>query len=207
VGQIRAPSLAEPAWGTYDWWVFRQRLNLEFAVRKQANPRYSLRAFAMFLETDHSTLSKVMKGGRRATVKQIRAIGRRLGMSPEEITVHLAAEHVPGESTAVRQSRLRHWTAEAMAVVSGRVHFEIVRLSRQPKFCLDCRWIAEQAGVSVDQVNLALVRLLRLELIDGQWREQTGLAKLTEREFRKLALARVQKKAAEDHIDLRKTKG
>jgi transcriptional regulator with XRE-family HTH domain len=73
--------------------VFRERLNSEFAARRLNNPRYSLRAFATFLDTDHSTLSQVLKGSRRAPVKQLRAWCRRLGISPEEITVYLAAEH------------------------------------------------------------------------------------------------------------------
>lgn len=148
-----------------------------------------------------------MKGSRRATMKQIRTMGKKLGMPAEEISVYFAAEHVPDASTTERQERLRHWTAEAIAVVSGRVHWEIVRLCRKPGFRLDCRWIARQAEVSVDEVNLALARLLRLGLIDGRWQEQTGLAELTEGEFRKLALLRVQTKAAEDHIEFGKTKG
>ncbi|HXM43883.1 MAG TPA: hypothetical protein VN924_21800 [Bryobacteraceae bacterium] len=187
--------------------MFRQRLNVEFATRRQTNPRYSLRAFAAFLQTDHSTLSKVMQGNRRATVKQIRGMGKKLGMSPEEIAVHLAAEHVPDASTARRQARLRRWTAEALAVVGGAEHWEILRLCRAPGFRKDCRWIAAQTGVGVDQVNLALTRLLRLGLIDGRWHAQTALAELTEAEFRKLALARVRQKAAEDHIEFAKTKG
>jgi hypothetical protein len=187
--------------------VFRKHLNSEFEARKKANPRYSLRAFARFLNTDHSTMSQVLKGSRRATVKQIRDMGRKLGISPEEITVYLAAEHVPDASTADRHAQLRHWTAEALAVVSGRAHWEIVRLCREPEFRADCRWIARKADVSVDDVNLALTRLLRLGLIDGHWKDQTGLRPLTETAFRKLALERVQQKAAEDHIKLRKTKG
>ena len=50
-------------------------------------------------------------------------------------------------------------------------------------------------------------QLLRLGLIDGQWKDRTGLPRLGEREFRKLALARVQEKAAEDHIKFDSSKG
>ena len=187
--------------------MFRERLTAEFAARRQNNPRYSLRAFATLLETDHATVSQVLKGRRRATVRQVSAWGKKLGVPAEEIAVYLAAEHVPDAITAERHSQLRHWTAEAMAVVSGRVHWEIVRLSREPGFRADCRWIAEQASVSVDEVNLALTRMLRLGLIDGEWRDRTGLAPLTERAFRKLALDRVREKAAEDHVKFGKTRG
>ena len=89
----------------------------------------------------------------------------------------LATVHRPDAGTAERQAQLRHWTAEAMAIVRGRVHWEIVRLSRQPEYRADCRWIAGQAGVSVDEVNLALTRLLRLGLIDGHWKARPGIAR------------------------------
>ena len=177
-------------------------MNFEYTARKQANPRHSLRAFAKFMNVDHSTLSKILKGDRRATVHQIRAFGKVLGMSAEEIAVYLAAEHVPDAAATKREAQLRHWTAEALAIVGGRVHLEIVRLSREPRFRPDCRWIADQAGVSVDDVNLALTRLLRLGMIDGQWKDLTGLRPLTESAFRKLALAKVREKAAEHHISL-----
>ena len=180
--------------------MFRDRLQSEFDARRQSNPRYSLRAFASFLETDHSTLSQVLKGLRRAPVKQLRAWCRKLNIPPEEITIYLAAEHVPDAATAERQAQLRHWTAEAMAIVSAPVHWHIVRLSRDRNFHPDCRWLAGQTGVTVDEVNLALTRLLRLGLIDGQWKDRTGLRPLDETAFRRLALARVQEKAAEDHI-------
>jgi hypothetical protein len=190
--------------------VFRDRLALEFAARKQSNPRYSLRAFAAFLTADHSTLSQVMRGTRRATIAQVRSWGRKLAMAPEEIAVHLAAEQVPDEVTSGRQNMLRHWTAEAMAVVRDRVHYDILRLCHTDGFRADCRWIAEEAGVAVDEVNVALARLLRLCLIeigpDGVWRDRTGMARLTEQEFRKLALARVREKAAEDRVILAKEK-
>jgi hypothetical protein len=133
-------------------------------------------------------------------VKQLRAWCRKLNIPPEEITIYLAAEHVPDARTAERQSQLRHWTAEAMAIVNAPVHWHIVRLSRDRSFHPDCRWLASQTGVTVDEVNLALTRLLRLGLIDGQWKDRTGLRTLDEASFRKLALARVQEKAAEDHI-------
>jgi transcriptional regulator with XRE-family HTH domain len=184
--------------------VFTERLSEEFAAKKRSNQRYSLRAFAAFLGADHSTLSQVLRGTRRATVAQVRAWGRKLAISPEEIAVYLAAEQVPDDATAGRHAMLRHWTAEAMAVVQDRVHFEILRLCRGEGFRVDCRWIAERASVGVDEVNVAVARLLRLGLMemsaDGAWRDRTGLACLNEREFRRIALGRVREKAAEDRV-------
>jgi hypothetical protein len=98
-------------------------------------------------------------------------------------------------------AKARHWIAEAMAIVSQPVHWHIVRLSRMPEFQPDCRWIAGQIGVGVDDVNLAFTRLLRLRLLEvrtpSQWRDLMRVRKMTEREFRRLALSRIREKAAE----------
>ncbi len=173
----------------------------EFAGRRAKNSRYSLRAFAAFLETDHSTLSQILRGTRRAPAPQIRAWGRKLGLTQEEAAVYIAAEHVPDEATSHRQQQLRHWTGEAMGIVTGRAHWEIVRLSRTSDFQADSRWIADAAGLSVDEVNVALSRLLRLRLLEigpaGKWIDLTGTPSLTERQFRKLALARVRQMSKE----------
>jgi transcriptional regulator with XRE-family HTH domain len=193
LGRNLAPGLVIRLLRPYARKVFRERLNFEFGKRKQDCPNYSLRAFANLLGMDHSTLSQILRGYRRATVSQIRAAGKILGLSPEEITVYLAAEHVPDAGTAARQDQLRQWT----------VHWEILRLCREPGFRADCRWIAGKAEVTVDAVNIALTRLLRLRLIDGSWKDLTGAKARTASAFRKLALSRVQEKAAEDSIRFR----
>jgi transcriptional regulator with XRE-family HTH domain len=185
---------------------FRERLGEEFDARRQKNARYSLRAFAAFLETDHSTLSQILSGSRRIPVRHVRSWARKLGMDREEATAYVAAEHVPGAAHAKREEQLRHWTAEAMSIVTERVHWEILRLCRTPGFRYDCRWIASEIGTTVDEVNLALARLLRLRLVEvsagGEWRDTTNLPELSEKEFRKLALARVRQKAAEVQVKL-----
>jgi hypothetical protein len=125
----------------------------------------------------------------------------------EEADVYVAAESIPDQPTTQRQEEVRHWTAEAFIIVNARVHWEILRLCHTPEFQPDCRWIAMQIGDSVDNVNLALSRLLQLKLLEvsttGEWIDRTGLPRLTEREFRKLALMRVRQSAAEQPADLR----
>ena len=170
--------------------MFRERLVQEFAARRAKNPRYSLRAFAAYLGADHSTLAQILRGSRRAPVSGIRVWSKALGLSIEEAAVYVAAEHVPDPETAHRQHQLHHWTAEALSIISDRSHWEIARRvgTASPA---DTRAIAQEIGLPVDQVNMALARLLRLRLLDG------GASQLTEKQFRKLALARVREKSKE----------
>ena len=179
---------------------FREKLSDEFEMRRKKNARYSLRAFAMFLGADHSSLSQILRGTRRIPASRMRSWAKRLGLDHEEIAVYAAAEDMPDSATSERHEKLRHWTAEAAGLLTERVHWHIVRLSRAPGFRADCHWIAQQTGASVDQVNLALSRLLRLRLLEansaGKWTDLTGLPQLTEREFRKVALARIREHAA-----------
>jgi hypothetical protein len=181
--------------------TFASRISAEFRARRARNPRYSLRAFATFLGTDHSTLSQVMRSKRPTPLPQIRTWGKKIGMDHEEILAYIAAAQVPDAQSAARQHQLTHWSAEAMSILAQPLHWEMLRLCRKPQFRADSRDVARKLGVSVDEVNLALSRLLRLRLLhasaDGAWSDATGLPTLTEASFRKIALARVREQAAD----------
>jgi hypothetical protein len=185
---------------------FAERLRQEFEARKQKNPRYSLRAFAALLNTDHAVVAQIFRGTRRVPAARINAWAGKLGLDREESQAYLAAAHAPDDAVLHRQQQLRHWSAEALSMVTDRAHFEIVRLSRLPSFRNDSRWIARETSISTDRVNIALQRLLRLGLLEmppgGAWRDLTGLRALTERAFRRLALARVRKMAALQNVKL-----
>jgi transcriptional regulator with XRE-family HTH domain len=179
--------------------LFCQRLCRELKLRQTRNSRYSIRAFAAFLRTDHSTLSQIMRGARRVPTNRIGAWGKKLGMGEEEITFYAAAESAPDADEHARHEQLRHWTTEALSIVREPIHFQILELSRSPNFRADCRWIAAQLNVSVDGVNIAFSRLLRLRLIAANsrntWTDLTGISELTERQFLGMALARVRERA------------
>ncbi len=190
---------------------FQKILEREFETRRLRNPRYSLRAFATFLAIDHSTLSQILRGTRRIPIRQLRSWGKKLGMTVEEIATFVAAQHVPEQSIVRRQEQLRHWTAEALAIMTDRSHWRIVQLTRSREFQSDCRWVAKQLAVTVDQVNIALARLLRLRLLEivppDRWKCSIGRAKLTEADFTKRALVKVRELAAEDGVELRARAG
>ena len=183
---------------------FQARLRQELEARRRTNPRYSLRAFAAWLGADHSTLSQVFRGKRPIPVGNLRQWGRKLGLTKEEIAAYVVAEHVPPEETVGRQERLRHWSAEALAITADRVHWQVIQLLRSSGFRPDSRWFAAQIGVSVDDINLALSRLLRLQLLEmgpsGKWKSPLGT--IEETQFRRRALIKVRELAMEDGVKL-----
>jgi hypothetical protein len=183
--------------------LFRERLSHEFKVRRAKNGRYSLRAFAVFLGTDHSTLSQIMRGHRRVPDSRIHDWAKKLKIDREEIAYYAAAEIAPDSEVTRQQEYIRHWTAEVQTLFTQSVHGKILALSRSPQFRADCRWIAEQAGTTVDEVNLAFSRLLRLGLMEvkakDRWVDLTGLPQVSETAFRKLALERIRQKANHFH--------
>jgi transcriptional regulator with XRE-family HTH domain len=120
---------------------FRLFLQLELAERRARNPQYSLRAFAQRLAVNHSTLSQWMRGRRPMTPHAIEALGRRLGLSARDVRVFVEHRTAPGPDLA------------------------ILELTRRTDFVSDTRWIAGELNVSVDEANIALQRLLRLDLL------------------------------------------
>jgi hypothetical protein len=110
----------------------RNLLAAEFERRHRANPRYSLRAFALSLGTHHTTLLRFLRQGKRLLPGTARSIGARLGLTPAQISQ--AADHQRAEAILARVAR--------------------------GDFRADSRWLAITTGLSLDEVNLALHRLL-----------------------------------------------
>ncbi len=186
---------------------FCEKLQIEFDARKAKNARYSLRAFAASLGAEHATISQILRRTRPIPAGRIREWALKLGMMPEEAAIYVAASHAASPEDSRRAQQLLHWTAEALAVMNESIHFDLLRLTRDPAFQPDVRWISQQTGVSVDAVNTALTRLLRLHLLEmavDAWKDRTGITELTERNVCKLALERVRQAAAGHGINLRK---
>ena len=125
--------------------TFRILLQTELDRRRSANRRYSLRAFARSLSIDHSALSQILRGKRRLTARNVRALGGKLALDAPAVAEHCAAEN----EAAVLDAILR------------------------PGFRADSRWISTMSGIPLDEVNVALQRLLRKRVVvmqsRGRW--------------------------------------
>ena len=110
----------------------RATLERELESRRRRNPRYSLRAFARALGTNHGTLSQILSSKRRLTPRSIRRLGARIGLSPVEIRDVCLTAHCDS----------------------------IIGLIGGPRFKADARWISVMTGIPLDDVSVALHWLL-----------------------------------------------
>ncbi len=162
---------------------FRVLLQTELARRCSANTQYSLRAFAADVGVDHSTLSQLLRERRPITERSIRLIGKRLKVAEDVVDAFVTRERLAGDGASGSLAQLRQLTGDAASVVSDLSHYTILELVRLKGFKPDSRWIARVIGLSVDEVNVALNRLLRLGLLEmtgtGRWVDRSGDASAT----------------------------
>lgn len=154
---------------------FRHRLAEELAKRCASNARYSLRAFAKMLEIDHSSLSQILRGRRALTEATIRKLGTKLRLTEREIEAYASRERAAATGGAERE--VERLTTDTVELLADWHHFAILELSRIEGFEADSRWIARALDLDVDEVNVAVQRLLRLRLLrmDGdRWVDTSG---------------------------------
>lgn len=160
---------------------FRRVLQAELSRRCNRNGQYSLRAFARDLETDHASLSQVLRGRRRATEPTVRRLGKRLGLEPERIEGLVALEKHGSASEGRELATLeyiRDLTEDALEVQSRVEHAALLELTHLEGFRPDVRWIARVLGLEVEEVQVALQRLIRLGMLDmvskDIWLDRSG---------------------------------
>jgi transcriptional regulator with XRE-family HTH domain len=174
---------------------FRARLREELARRRRVNRRYSIRAFGDFLGVDHSTLSQILRGARPVPAGSLRKWATRLQLGREEIELYAVAAAGDDFDTLARRVRHMQWMAEAHALMSNPAHWRLLQLLHEVDWSPDLRWAAQRLDMSIDQLNEALARLLRLGLlkIEGSaWHDLSGVAEPDAVQFVDVALARLR---------------
>ena len=155
--------------------LLRERLRA--AVRR--NPRFSLRSFAKQLGVDHSTLSQVLKGRRQLSARALEAIGKRMGLSEKALRAYSQCYRKKTNSRSQLESiRSLQFDLDTFQLLSVWHHHAILELLQVQGFQTDSRWIAKTLGIAVDEVNIALQRLLRLGLLEmsgpNRWTDKSG---------------------------------
>lgn len=173
---------------------FRLFLQQELAHRCSRNPQYSLRSFALQLDKDHSTLSQLLRGKRPMTRKTIEQIGSKLGLERDLIESFIARERIAGPHDAPL-AEIQQLTQDTAELVSNVYHYAILELVRLAEFKPDSRWIARVLDIPIDEVNIALNRLIRLRLLDmearDRWVDKSGDTTASFDEFTGVAIQRL----------------
>ena len=138
--------------------VFREALQNNFLEKCRKNQNYSLRAYARFLDTDPSSLSKIIRGQRKPKPATIEKIAQYLDVDVSKFYVSKNEEQTD-HFTQVHE--------DVSAVISDWYHYAIMELTQVSGFVPDFDWIANKLGIRPTEVQIAIERLLRLGLINN----------------------------------------
>jgi len=145
----------------------RELLQHEFQKRKGRNPNFSLRAFARWLGLSPAQLSQMMTGKRPVTLKSMKKIGARLGLSPSEKKTFLSAMlKTEGLLETEQDFKFLKMEEDQFRLISDWYHFAILALTRVKGAIPDPRWIARRLGIGADEANQALLRMVRMGIIE-----------------------------------------
>jgi uncharacterized protein (TIGR02147 family) len=148
-----------------------------YEERSSRNSSYSLRAFARDLGLSASGLSQILSGKQGLSVELAAQIADRLQMNEvEKKRVCALAESRHARSKKQRELariRLSEFAVspttvqlDAFRVISEWYHFAILELTRLEGFEGTPQWIADALEINEKSAELAIERLLRLELLE-----------------------------------------
>ena len=160
---------------------FRLYLQEVLLNRCRDNPRYSLRAFAKSLNVSPSALSAMLNGKRPITENAKRRLGLGLGLSLTEISEFNSGRqqrrrrHPVG---AIPSPDFQQVAIDTFAIISDWQHYAILELLKIQGFQSKPAWIASRLGVTTSEINIAIERLLRVELLErgknGKLKDRTS---------------------------------
>jgi len=132
---------------------FRAFLQVEFTKRCKKNPRYSLRAYAVSLQEDPSSLSQFLRGKRKMSAKKMRNIALKLGIN----STHFKKYVLSNSSSEYKKIASDHFM-----LLSNWYHLAICELCQTVDFVHEHKWIASKLGINIVEVKAAIDRLIRL---------------------------------------------
>lgn len=154
-------------------------LQKEFIRRRKANPSYSLRAYAQFLEVDQSLLSKIMNKRRSLSDSLIEKLSAKLRLHQKmmNLTTALDPTSAPNATTAASwpsgaippPEHLKNYLLlleDEMNLLENWLHFAVLELIKTKDFTLDLPWMAQRLGVHKKEIEEVLQRLERRHFIE-----------------------------------------
>ncbi len=138
-----------------------QFLETEYEQKRSINPRYSMSAFAKWLELPVSSLHRIMKGERKVSAKLIEQIKLKFKLDEKQFKKILGLEH---EKASIEN--FLQLEEDQFKLISEWFHFAIYSLTLHQNFKNDHNWIAKQLGLRKYQVDEAIKRMMNLGMLE-----------------------------------------
>jgi len=181
---------------------FRLYLQEDLVRRCKKNPKFSVRAFARILEIENSALSKILSGRRALTPAMVSRLGKKLGLSPQEISQFAIVPF--SENSNIEDANFQQLTLDQFAVISDWYHYAIHELVKLKTCQSDSRWIAKKLGISVAEATTAVERLLRLGYLEkskaGKLINKSGPLTTLGNDFTTAAFRKLQRQIIEKSL-------
>lgn len=199
------------------------RLLHEFECKKRNNSRYSLRAYAKWLDVNPGTLTRILQSERIPSLflgKQFVAV-MGLELSEGELFLNSLAEEkwksaplrVSQElkdfgrpSTENDQARIETFKIELdqYHVLSDWIHYAVMELTYIDTFKFDYKWMGKKIGRSAKDVEQAVERLVSLKLlekVDGSIKKTHNRVTTKDKSKTSVPLKKLQKELLQIAID------
>lgn len=124
----------------------------------------------------------------------------RLGHDPESVR-HFKAEALKNAKFREEERDFNQISRDSFAVISDWYHYAILELTHISTFRSESKWIANRLGVSVNEINAAIERLIRLGMLErglnGRLKNISGNNTNIDHEMRDIAKKNLQKQILE----------
>ena len=137
-------------------------LRNEYARRREKNPQYSLRAFALSLKIKSGPLSELLNRKRPLSAKVAKQFAERLALSPQETDRFLASLQ---SEMSVDDLHYQQLTSDSFFVISDWYHYSLLSLLETKGFRSNVKWIAARLGISQPEATAAIERMTRLGML------------------------------------------
>lgn len=158
---------------------YRTFLRASLADRSRKAKGYSLRAFALKLGISNAFLSQLLSGKKSLSMDQAFKIGLKLDLTNNEVQYLCLLAQIEDEpDTEYRQVLLGRLSSlnpkresfdlsvDLFKIVSDWYHFALLELTQITGLTVTAKTAAAKLGISVKEAELAIERLLRLELLE-----------------------------------------
>ncbi|HPI40090.1 MAG TPA: TIGR02147 family protein [Pseudobdellovibrionaceae bacterium] len=158
---------------------YRSFLKNLIAHKKQQNPSYSMRAFSRHIGIGQSALSQVLAGKKNLSIERATMIANKLNLNFAEAEYFRTLIQIEGtRNSELKQSliqraqslnpqrEVRQLSVDVFSYISDWYHLVIKNMVGLDHFDFNSKNIASHLGISNFEVEEALQRIHRLEMIE-----------------------------------------